>query len=517
LTHISQVLQKTQDQILSQQKMHQDYESKLRVLIALQNQSGDFLQLESFQEKVKNLILEKTKLLKSNPDYQKLKFRISDLENQVAEHSKRVHLLEDRKTNEASLLEKIKGLIPGEKQNLYGSMLYQSLLRYYVFESVLEQKMQDWHLIIQGHNSERGKQAELARAEVHKINTQKEAIFGRLGAALSYYQREFSDPNLIYTVSSLEQIQEMDALWGHTLAKLQETELPQAEKTWKDFFEQILMDSVRDTVNEVKQRLHDIAQNITSINEVLKLTNFEDLPTEKRYLQIIFTSNQDDRIRKFRHQMSEVEKLLGTQVRSLADGQSEKVIQVLTGFVDDLQKDGSYRDFVTDVRNHFSFKVQSLRRMALPAVDEVAETFTGARKDAKSSAQTTQLAYTLLASCLAYRFRFNDPEAGANTPRLLILDEFGGKFDNEKPKDIIKLLDQMGFQSMLVSPMSKAELLSGSINHLVLVHKESPSVSKAHSVRIQSKEDYDKLINSVRAVKGQASVTKSKTLNPDMG
>lgn len=510
LSQISQSLQKAQDQIISLQKKLQNDEEKLRILSSFKNESSDFLQLEFFNEKIKTLTNEKTKLLKSNPDYQKLKLKMTDLENLVSQYSKQVHLLEDRKITESALIEKIKGLIPNEKKNLYESLVYQSLLQVYSSEVALENKMQEWHLIIQGHNSERSKQVELARLDVNKINSQKDILFGRLGAALNYYQREFSDPNLVYSVSSLDQIQDMDALWSQALNKLQDTELPQAEKTWKDFFEQILMDSVRDTVNEVKQRLHEITQNITSINEVLKLTNFEDLPTEKRYLQIVFASNQDDRVRKFRHQMNEVEKLLGTQVRSLNEGQSEKVIQVLTSFVDDLQKDGSYRDFVTDVRNHFSFKVQSLKRMPLPAADEIAETFTGARKDAKSSAQTTQLAYTLLASCLAYRFRFNDPEAGANTPRLLILDEFGGKFDNEKPKDIIKLLDQMGFQSILVSPMSKAELLSGSINHLVLVHKESPSVSKAHSVRIHSKEDYDQLI---RSAKSSREKMETKTRN----
>ena len=146
--------------------------------------------------------------------------------------------------------------------------------------------------------------------------------------------------------------------------------------------------------------------------------------------------------------------------------------------------------------------------------DLVVEVFTGARKDAKSSAQTTQLAYALLASSLAYRFRFHDPDAGKDSLRLIVLDEFGGKFDNEKPREIVKLLDKMGFQSILLSPMSKADLLAESIGQLVLVHKLSASHSKVKSFEISSLEDYHKLLqmNPSRAEKPSASALEGASL-----
>jgi uncharacterized protein YPO0396 len=103
---------------------------------------------------------------------------------------------------------------------------------------------------------------------------------------------------------------------------------------------------------------------------------------------------------------------------------------------------------------------------------------------------------------LAYRFKFHDPNLGKDTPRILVLDEFGGKFDNEKPKDIMRLLSKMGFQSILVSPMSKAELLAENINQLILVHKVSASHSKVRSFGIQSRSDYDRLVKRVESTVG---------------
>jgi uncharacterized protein YPO0396 len=268
------------------------------------------------------------------------------------------------------------------------------------------------------------------------------------------------------------------------------------------------MDSVKDTINEIKAKLYEIENSIVSINEVLKMTNFEDLPTEKRYLQINIQTSQDERIRKFRRQMQEVEKLLGPQIRTNVETQSDYIMQTLLPFVDGLQKDLNYRNYVTDVRHHFIFKVNSLRR-GVGEDDLIVETFTGSRNDAKSSAQTTQLAYTLLASCLAYRFKFHDPVYGQDTPRLLILDEFGGKFDNEKPKDILRLLARMGFQSLLVSPMSKADLLADNINQLILVYKVSASHSKTQSHTIFSRADYDQLLES-------AKIKIDKTISPGL-
>jgi uncharacterized protein YPO0396 len=177
---------------------------------------------------------------------------------------------------------------------------------------------------------------------------------------------------------------------------------------------------------------------------------------------------------------------------------------VLVPFVEEFQNEPSYRDYVTDVRNHFHFEVHSLRRRQ-GQNDERVEVFTGARRDAKSSAQTTQLAYALLASCLAYRFRFHDPVGGQETPRILILDEFGGKFDNEKPREILKLLEKMGFQAILVSPMSKADLLAEGISQLVFVHKISATHSKVQSFDVASKADYERL---VRQMTGDRNVAR---------
>jgi len=458
----------------------------------------EIFQLDQFEKSHSKLQEQRQSLLKENPDYFKLKSEAAKLEQEVQTIIRRKADIESQMKQNQDLSEKLEKVIPSQESSLTSSLLYSSLLKEMgggseVLEislGAIERKLS------QGKVTRVVYETELDQ-ELTGIETQTNRWVAAVTVNLSQYRRLFNDPNLPYELIALNEpnlYSEFVMAWQQQNDRLLQTELPEAEMTWRRFFDRILMDSVKDTINEIRSKIHEIEKSIEFINNVLKLNNFEDLLNEQRYLRIDCQGSQDERIRRFRRQISNIEKLLAPQIRSQDEGQSQVIMDTLLPFVEELQKDIHYRSFVTDVRNHFVFKVYSLRREA-QGEDTIVEIFTGAKKDAKSSAQTTQLAYALLASCLAYRFKFHDPNLGKDTPRILVLDEFGGKFDNEKPKDILRLLSKMGFQSILVSPMSKAELLAENINQLILVHKVSASQSKARSFGIQSRSDYEQLLH----------------------
>ncbi len=406
----------------------------------------------------------------------------SVVESQIGQMQKRIHTYET--------------LLPVRETELKNSSLYTRLAFEFESESSLVQALDQVEDELKKRKLKRLDFESVLQEEASKNDLAIDRSRTAVVTGLEIYRREFDDPNMPFQLPENRLLPGFVNEWTLLAERLNKTELPQAQEKWKRFFDQILVDSVKDTINEIKSKLREIEKSITAINEVLKLTNFEDLPTEKRYLKISIQSSPDERIRKFRRKMLEIEKVLGPAVRAHIETQSQDVMGVLVPFVEELQQDISYRNFVTDVRHHFVFEVHSLSRSSSSDADSLVEVFSGSRRDAKSSAQTTQLAYTLLASCLAYRFKFHDPVGGQETPRILILDEFGGKFDNEKPREILKLLDQMGFQSILVSPMSKADLLAESISHLVLVHKVSATHSKVQSYPLTSKEDYERLLQT---------------------
>lgn len=490
------------------QKMKSSLEAGIRDLqlldgsrrdLALLNEKNppEFLTLPLLRQHVQSLISEKAELLRTNPDYLKIKRQAEETKTSLDVAFGRLADCKAQIHTKTVDLQKMTNISSFKESELKSSLIYSEACSHEGSEEGLIVALTELH-----ENLEKRRMTPISHeADLRKLAQEIEGhyihVTARASQELTNYRREYNDPNVEYSISD-SQLSELLASWETLDERLRLTELPQAQEKWRRFFDQILLESVKDMINEVKAKAHETSTSIQSINEVLKLTNFEDLPTEKRYLRIDIQTSSDERIRKFKRQMDSVEKILGPAFRSQAELQSDSIMSALTNFVTELQKDPGYRLFVTDVRNHFHFKVQSLRRTE-DHQDPVMETFTGAKKDAKSSAQTTQLAYVLLASCIAYRFRFHDPTRGKDTPRLLILDEFGGKFDNEKPKEILKLLAQMGFQSLLVSPMSKADLLAEYVDHLVLVHKVSASHSKTQSFPVASKQDYERLIGKRQA------------------
>jgi uncharacterized protein YPO0396 len=480
-------------------------EGRNRLYLEMRDGHQEVISLESDLTSVKDLKTEIKRLIDADPDYEHIRKEFQELEIQAQRLSRGQMILETEVQGKKALLTKVDGLIPTRERDLKESKLYQDLCLELGASSALETALIEIEDLMAKKGISRLQLEGELKEEVQKIESAKGRAISLAAVNLGNYLHNFNDPNLPYDLGGEFSLSRFVKEWSTAEQRLKETELPVAQEKWKHFFDQILLDSVKDTINEIKSRIHEAAETIRSINEVLKLTNFEDLVDEQRYLQIDDQTSVDERIRKFRKSMGEVEKTLSPSMRSQIETQSQAIMSVLIPFVEEFQKDPAYRIFVTDVRNHFQFSVHSIRRGINDLPDTIVENFSGARKDAKSSAQTTQLAYALLASCLAYRFRFHDPVGGADTPRLIIFDEFGGKFDNEKPREVVKLLDKMGFQSVLVSPMSKADLLADQISQLVLVHKVSASRSKVQSYALASRADYDRLLTSVQNLPADAS------------
>jgi uncharacterized protein YPO0396 len=492
LKSVQNQLLSVQNQILSTEQRLKLLEDQIRLCEEYSQNNLDFLKSSLMEAELKNIVDQKNEVLRKNPDYDLLKKSYRDLEqqkNEVIHHRASLTVKIEDARQKIEFLGKV---IPQKEIELESSETFQHLIVIFKDTEQVHIQIAEFRKNITPQQSHISFDLELQNASL-EIESKMNRLISTLTVDLNNFSREFHDPNLPYALYLDQRLVQFQQAWESALDRLEKTELPESKVKWQRFFDQVLIDSVKDTINEIRSQIAEVKQNITSINEVLQLTNYEELRDELRYLKIHFESSPDDRVRTFLRQIENVEKVLVPQIRLDKDQQSQTVMSILKPFVESLQLNPHDRSFVTDVRNHFVFQVHSMRRQP-EHTDLLVEIFVGSKKDAKSSPQTTHLAYTLLASCLAYRFRFHDPVLGKDTPRLLILDEFGGKFDNEKPKEIIKLFEKMGFQSILVSPMSKGDLLAGAVSHMVFVFKVDAKHSKIQSLPVVSKESYEKFI-----------------------
>jgi uncharacterized protein YPO0396 len=464
----------------------------------------DLVQLDysGVQAKIDGIDKEIANVSKEDTDYEELRAKetlirqdIFDLQQELADlTSNNRHAEEQIKELESEIAEKKELVSRLFSQEVNGQELRTLVVSPEVAFTELDKKIAESGMDILAYS-------QAIETEVTRLN--KKLDESRTKLLLRDYEKEYNDTSLVYRVNSELEIESVKIIWEARKAEFESVGLKEAKAKWDEFYNSTLVEYIKSTSMEIRSEQHKIKENIESINEVLKKMDFEKIAAanETRFVQIRYSRSQDDRIVIFNKDLSQIEK-------EIQRGEESKEVEVnrpslmakLNSFVEKL-KEENYSDFVTDVRNHYNFIVNSYSRF----VDEngefkLVEVFQGAKKDGKSGGQTVQLTYTLLAAALAYRMNFFHPVKGKDTLRLIILDEFGNNFDNEKPKASIELFNQMGFQCLFILPMTKTDLLSEYVNTFTAVYKKSASESKVLSYKIESKQDYLDLIKSEETV-----------------
>lgn len=336
---------------------------------------------------------------------------------------------------------------------------------------------------------------------ISNIENTNPPLLGQIANRASEFKEISKNQNLIYKTPPADEISAYTKQWKKVVTDVEGTGLPQAKRAWLEFFTEKLIEATRSAIDDIFGERESIKNNIAAINDVLRGVNFETFEGKERFLQIEFEDSGDHQVRQFRAIMNRVGEVIRSKIRLISEDERPKAVMAeLTPFFDFLQ-DVNIREKVTDARTHFEFSAASFEKNE-DGTHERRESFAGASSDGKSSGQTAQISYALLASSLAYRLHFSNEILGRDTLRVFAMDEFTGKFDSEKPQDVMRLLERMGFQAVALTPMSKVETLKEHTNKIVLVFKRNTieSVIKVRTmITDEDKSAIDELLAGVKA------------------
>ncbi|MCB1180317.1 MAG: exonuclease SbcCD, C subunit, partial [Leptospiraceae bacterium] len=168
-----------------------------------------------------------------------------------------------------------------------------------------------------------------------------------------------------------------------------------------------------------------------------------------------------------------------------SDFYDEERFQKVKAIIDRLssaeESEKRWREKVTDVTNWFQF---SATEKYISDGSEK-ESYSGA--SGKSGGQKEKLAYTVLASALAYQFGLDWKETRSNTFRFVVIDEAFGRGSDESTRYGLELFKKLNLQLLIVTPLQKIHIIEEYINacHLV-VNREG----KDSSVKNLSIEEY---------------------------
>lgn len=179
----------------------------------------------------------------------------------------------------------------------------------------------------------------------------------------------------------------------------------------------------------------------------------------------------------------------------------EQVRQLLDRLESTTDEDQRWAERVTDVRQWYTFGASERWR----ADDTEKEFYSDS--GGKSGGQKEKLAYTVLASAIAYQFGLN--ENRPRTFRFVMIDEAFGRGSDDSTRHGLELFRQMNIQLLIVTPLQKINIIEQYINAVHFVSNEAGNNSQ---VRTISKAEYEqqKARFSERETTAELRITEQK-------
>ncbi len=141
--------------------------------------------------------------------------------------------------------------------------------------------------------------------------------------------------------------------------------------------------------------------------------------------------------------------------------------------------DKKWRKKVTDVRNWFSFGANE-KYLGDGSLKEYYSDSSG-----KSGGQKEKLAYTVLASSIAFAYGLE--ENSAKSFRFVMIDEAFGKGSDDSTKYGLELFRKLNLQLLVITPIQKINIIEPYIRSIHFVHNHEGMDSSIVGLSV---EDY---------------------------
>ena len=136
---------------------------------------------------------------------------------------------------------------------------------------------------------------------------------------------------------------------------------------------------------------------------------------------------------------------------------------------------------VTDVREWFEFNATE----KYLEDDTEKEFYEGS--GGKSGGQKEKLAYTILASALAYQFGLQFGESKSRSFRFVVIDEAFGRGSDESTRYGLELFKKLNLQLLIVTPLQKIHIIEGHANSFHFISNKDGNNSQVSNF---TKEEY---------------------------
>ncbi|MEM9848105.1 MAG: SbcC/MukB-like Walker B domain-containing protein [Bacteroidota bacterium] len=423
---------------------------------------------KSSEKSIKNLQKEKESLLNTSNQMQELERQLSDMKSQMAKiEDQRDKLVEQR------------GTLQNRLEN-YEQQLQEAKELLSQFEVA---KLDKWRKQLEA-------QLEGENVYVSTIQKVENRVTRTIGEALTSANRNLArtEKRLVLGmqafISPSAEILEVHPNWSADTInlgtdirylrefedihdKIKQEDLPKYQKRFKDWLNERLIFDIANFKTALENKEVQIIESIEEINASLQDINFSSNPLT--YIQLDINKSRDTAIRDFkellRDAMPDPAKLIQGDEAEL-----EASFQKIRAIIEELSNNESWRKKVTDVRNWLEFAAIERYR----ADNSQKQYYVDSQS--LSGGEKAKLAYTILASAIAYQFGIRDGKK--RSFRFAVVDEAFSKVDPENAVYAMELFKQLNLQLMVVTPLDKINLAEPYIHSVHFVQNKQKKNSE---------------------------------------
>jgi len=265
------------------------------------------------------------------------------------------------------------------------------------------------------------------------------------------------------------------------LTRLKREDLPRHEARFKAMLNEGTINDIALFQNQLQKFKQEILEKIATINRSLHAIDY----TEGSYIELVSDLAQDPEIRTFQADLRAC--LAGSLDDEQSDVYSEQrfllvkaIIERFNGREGLSDLDRKWKMKVTDVRNWFVFSAMERWR------EDQSEKEFFSDAAGKSGGQKEKLAYTILASALAYQFGLEWGEKKSRSFRFVMIDEAFGRGSDESARFGLEVFKKLNLQLLIVTPLQKIHVIEDYVSSVHLIHNIDDKNSMIRSLTIES-------------------------------
>lgn len=284
--------------------------------------------------------------------------------------------------------------------------------------------------------------------------------------AMHLFRREYADEGVALTADIMSL-----AAFEAIFSRLETDDLPKHEKRFKQMLDGKVAESIRIFMAQLYEQERDIDRSIEELNTSLRQIDYGGNST----IRLIAEKARDNEIIDFNNQLRACIPNYGDDSQEELDRAFRRIQELIERF----NNDPNWMKRVIDVRRWRMFAAEQI-----DAEGSQLDYYNDS--SGKSGGQKAKLAYTILASAIAYQYGLQDELTRERSFRFVVVDEAFSKLDDDNARYAMDLFKQLGLQLLVVTPMQQLHVIEGYIKAIhVVTNNDEGNHSQIQNITIK--------------------------------